>query len=330
MSILPDAVGSRHRRDWPKHTLIWLILSIELLPLYMMLQISFKDNSIFIQNPWFPSVPIRVDEKVERWDGSGYEMKSRAITIRELFGGAPPTDYQKVVERSRHLDFGIYKLENWGFGIRLIGPYIANTVFVAVSGTVISLFFAIMAAYFFARYKMPLSGLLWSAFLLLMLLPGVANIVPLFTLLKSMNLLNTLWALIIVGVAGGQVFNIFVLRNFIEDLPKDLFEAAEMDGAGHFQQIMNIVIPMSGPIIGTLSILAFLGKWNEFLLPLIILRDKELFTLGVGLIYLDGEYVKQWGQIMAAFFIASIPLIIIFLFTMKLFVRGLSAGAIKG
>ena len=79
-----------------------------------------------------------------------------------------------------------------------------------------------------------------------------------------------------------------------------------------------------------MMILAFLGKWNEFLLPLIVLRDKELFTLGVGLIYLDGEYVKQWGQIMAAYFLAAIPLIILFLFTMRLFVKGLSQGAIKG
>ncbi|MEZ0299390.1 MAG: carbohydrate ABC transporter permease, partial [Candidatus Methylacidiphilales bacterium] len=87
---------------------------------------------------------------------------------------------------------------------------------------------------------------------------------------------------------------------------------------------------MSAPIIGTLAILMFLGKWNDFMLPLIVLRDKELFTLGVGLIYLNGEYVKQWGRIMAAFLIASMPLIIMFLFTMKLFVRGLSGGAVKG
>jgi ABC-type glycerol-3-phosphate transport system permease component len=158
----------------------------------------------------------------------------------------------------------------------------------------------------------------------------VANIVPLFVLLKSMNLLNTLVALMLVGIAGAQVFTIFVLRNFIEDLPKDLFEAAEMDGASHLQQLRHVVVPMSMPIIGTLSILSFLRRWNEFLLPLIILRDQELFTLGVGLIYLDGEYVKQWGQIMAAYFVASVPLIIIFLFTMRLFVRGLSQGAIKG
>jgi ABC-type glycerol-3-phosphate transport system permease component len=258
------------------------ILLIELFPLYMMLQVAFKDNATFINNPWLP---------------------------------AAPADWH---------------WENWWFALTLIGPYVANTVFVAVTGTVCSVALALLGAYFFARYRMPGSGVLWSLFMVLMLLPGIANLVPLFTLLKELSLLNTLWALIAVGVAGGQVFNVFVLRNFIEDLPKDLFEAAEMDGAGHLQQIRHIVIPMSGSILGTLSIMAFLGKWNEFLLPLVILRDRELFTLGVGLIYLDGEYVKQWGQIMAAYCFAAIPLIILFLFTMRLFVKGLSQGAIKG
>jgi multiple sugar transport system permease protein len=272
----------RSLRDLPKHFWIWLILAIELLPLYMMMQISFKNNAMFLANPWLP---------------------------------APIADWQ---------------WQNWAFGARLILPYIANTVLVAAVGTVLGLFLSLMAAYFFARYRMPGGNILWAMFLLLMLIPGVANIVPLFSLLKNLNLLNTLWALILLGISGIQVFNIFVLRNFIEEIPRDLFEAAEMDGASHFQQMMNIVIPMSGPVLGTLAILSFLAKWNDYLMPLIILRDKALFTIGVGLIYLDGEYVKQWGQIMAAFFIASIPLIILFLFTMKLFVRGLSSGAVKG
>lgn len=209
-------------------------------------------------------------------------------------------------------------------------PFVANTVVVAVSSTVISLFFSLMAAYFFARYRMPLGGFFWSAFLVLMLLPGVANIVPLFLLLKNLNLLNTLWALIIISVSGGQVFAIYVLRNFIEEIPRDLFEAAEIDGASHFKQMMHVVIPMSGPIIGTLAILKFLGAWNDFLMPLVLLRDPELFTIGVGLIYLDSQPVKHWGEIMAAFLVASLPLIIIFLFMMRLFVRGLSSGAVKG
>jgi ABC-type glycerol-3-phosphate transport system permease component len=220
--------------------------------------------------------------------------------------------------------------KNYWDAMQLLLPYISNSMVVSVSATLGTLFFALLGAYFFARYKMPFSGVIWSGYLILMLLPGVANIVPLFALLKSMNLLNTLLALIILGAAGGQVFCIYVLRNFIEEIPKDLFEAAEMDGASHFNQLWNIVVPMSGPILGTLAILQFLGNWNEFLMPLILLRDPQLFTIGVGLIYLDGEYVKDWGNIMAAFTVASIPLVVIFLFTMRLFVQGLSSGAVKG
>ncbi|CAM2831355.1 carbohydrate ABC transporter permease [Rariglobus hedericola] len=329
MSTAPkDFVGSHKQKDWPKHLIICAFIIIELFPLYMMFQVSFKDNASFLRNPWAPTPPFSVVETRQAADGTE-TVKTRVADWSEAFSSAKPSDPSvKTAEKS--FDLSVYKVKNWNFGLKLIGPYIANTVFVAVTGTFFTLTLAIFGAYFFARYKMPFSNVLWSAFLVLMLMPGVANIVPLFSLLKELSLLNTLWALVIVGVAGGQVFNIFVLRNFIEDLPKDLFEAAEMDGASHIDQIRNVVIPMSGSIIGTLSILCFLGQWNDFLLSLIILRDKELFTLGVGLIYLDGEYVKQWGQMMAAYFIASIPLIVIFLFCMRLFVRGLSAGAVKG
>lgn len=282
MSLPALPAGSRPSRDWPKHLILTVFVLIELFPLYMMLQVSLKDNSSFINRPWLPTAPAQ-------WLWS-----------------------------------------NWLFGIKLIGPYLANTVFVAVVGTLGTLLCALLAAYFFARRRLPGANALWGAFMMLMMLPTIANLVPLFSLLKEMHLLNTLLAIILVGMAGAQAFNIFVLRNFVEDLPKDLFEAAEMDGASHLHQLRHIVIPMSAPILGTLAILVFLGKWNEFLLPLIILRDRELFTLGVGLIYLDGEYVKQWGQIMASYLLASLPLIIIFLFCTRLFIRGLSQGALKG
>lgn len=273
----------RHKKtEWVKHFFIVAILAVEFLPFYMMIQISLKDNHIFLENTWLPSPP------------------------------------------------STWVWQNYADAFRLIIPYVANTVVVAVSSTVLGLALSILAAYFFARYRMPFGGIIWSGFLVLMLLPGVANIVPLFNLLKSLGLLNTLWALIALGIAGSQVFAIFVLRNFIEDIPRDLFEAAEMDGASHLQQLWSVVIPMSAPIIGTLAILKFLGSWNDFLMPLLVLRDPQLFTIGVGLIYLDGEYVKQWGLIMASFFVASLPLIILFLFMMKLFIRGLSNGALKG
>ena len=223
-----------------------------------------------------------------------------------------------------------WHFENWAAGWKILGPYIANSVFVSVLGTAGALSLGLLAAYFFARFKMPLANVFWSALMLLMLMPAIANLVPLFLLLKKFHLLNTLWGLIVVGATGGQVVNIFILRNFIEDLPYDLFEAAEVDGAGHLAQLWNVVVPLSGPILSTLAILQFIGIWNDFILGLVILSDKDLFTLGVGLIYLDGEYMKNWGVVMAAYAIAAIPLVLIFIFTMRLFVRGLSAGAIKG
>ncbi|MEM4248357.1 MAG: carbohydrate ABC transporter permease, partial [Candidatus Nanoarchaeia archaeon] len=118
--------------------------------------------------------------------------------------------------------------------------------------------------------------------------------------------------------------------NFIEDIPQDLFDAAEVDGASLFQQVYNIVLPMSGSILSTLGILQFIGIWNDYILPLVVLRDNSMLPIAVGLVRMDSEYVKNWGQLMAGYTIASIPMILIFIFTMRLFVKGLSAGAVKG
>ncbi|MCY3021998.1 MAG: carbohydrate ABC transporter permease, partial [Planctomycetota bacterium] len=125
-------------------------------------------------------------------------------------------------------------------------------------------------------------------------------------------------------------FNIFVLRSFVEQIPNDLFEAAEIDGASHFQQFRNIVVPLSGPITGTIAVTSFLAAWNDFILPLIVIRDTELYTVSVCLLRLDGEYLKYWGPLMAGFAISSIPVIILFVFTMRLFIRGMTEGAVKG
>jgi len=290
MSDLPPATKSakapkplRGRQlDWPKHIVLIALIAIEFFPIYMMFQVSFKDTTTFLRQPWLP-LPI------SQWDWG-----------------------------------------NWAFGVKLITPYLANTIFVTTCSTVGTFFFALLGGYFFARAKLPGKEFFWFLFLILLIMPGVGTFVPVFMLLKSMHLLNTLFALILLGVSGGQVFNVFILRHFIEEIPKDLFEAAEMDGASHYQRMINIVIPMAAPMLGTLAIFSFMGGWNDFMMPLIILRDQELFTLGVGLIYLEGEFVKPWGKIMATYFISSTPLLIMLLFAMRFFVRSFSAGAIKG
>ncbi|MCX7914901.1 MAG: carbohydrate ABC transporter permease, partial [Verrucomicrobiae bacterium] len=220
--------------------------------------------------------------------------------------------------------------ENWAEAWRLVTPTVANSIFVSVSATVLTLCFALGAAYFFARLRMPLSRFFWNAILILMMMPMIANLVPLFRLLGDLNLLNTLTALILVGAASGQVFAIFVLRNFVSDIPGDLYEAAEIDGANHFQQLRHVVLPLSGPILGTVGVMQFIHAWNEFVLPLVVMRDHARLPVMVQLLRMAGEYIKFWGPLMAGYALAAIPIIMLFIFSMKLFVRGLTEGAVKG
>jgi len=220
--------------------------------------------------------------------------------------------------------------ENWKIAWELITPTLANSVFLSVCSTLLMCFLALCGAYFFARLQMPMSKFLWNAILILMMLPMIANLVPLFRLLKDMNLLNTLIALILVIGAQGQIFAIFMLRNFISDIPQDLYEAAEIDGASHVQQMRNIVFPLSGPILGTVAVMHFMNSWNEFVLPLIIMRDHARLPVMVQLIRMVGEYIKLWGPLMAGYAMAAIPIIILFMFSMKLFIRGMTEGAVKG
>ena len=266
--------------EFVKHGLLWSIYCCTFLPLYLMLNISLKDNQQFARNPWLPEAPFH-------W-------------------------------------------ENYVIGWHHIGDKIFNTAFVAFTTTFLAIAIAVFGAFFFARFKIPGSKILFFIFMLLMMYPGVANMVPSFKLMTALGLYNSHWALIIGGVASAQAFTIYVLRNFIEDIPQDLFDAVEIDGGNILCQIWHIVIPMSMPIIGTLAILRIIGVWNNFVGPLLYLRDNKLQVIAVALLHLEGEYTKNWGELMAGYTIASLPLIIMFLFCMRLFIRGLSAGAIKG
>ena len=263
-----------------KHGLVCFVLFFAFFPLYVMLNISLKDNTQFVQSPFLPTFPFH-------W-------------------------------------------ENWTYGWHLINSYIANSILLSTLSVIATLVTALMSAYVFARYDFPLKNLLWYALLGLLFMPGIMNLVPLFVLMKKFNLLDSLFGLVVLYTVGGQVFCAFVLRNFIEEIPNDLFEAAQVDGAGPVQQIFTIVVPMSGSILATLAILRFLGTWNNFIQPLVFISSEYKQVIPVGLMRLDGEYVKQWGEMMAGFSIAAIPLVLIFLFTMRLFVRGLTAGAVKG
>jgi ABC-type glycerol-3-phosphate transport system permease component len=263
-----------------KHFTILFVLGMALLPLYLMVIVSIKDNAQFYFAPATLTNPMH-------WI-------------------------------------------NWKIAYEMITPSLANSLVISITGTWLTLFVALCAAYFFARFKLPMSTFIWNAILIMMMMPAIANLIPLFRLLNDMNILNTLSALIIVGTSSGQIFAIFVLRSFVEDIPQDLFEAAEIDGANHFQQMRIIVIPLAGPILGTVGVMNFISQWNDFVMPLIIIRDHGKLPVMVQLLRLSGEYIKLWGPLMAGYALASIPIIILFIFTMKLFTKGLTEGAVKG
>ena len=220
---------------------------------------------------------------------------------------------------------------NWAYAWEAVSGFIWNSIFVSVLSTCITICMVLLSAYALARYRFPGRNIIFYGIIASMFLPGTAaTLVTLFDLLKQLNLINSLWALVLMGTNSGQIAGIFLIKQFIEDIPASLFEAAQMDGAGHLQQIRHIVLPMSVPVIAICIIIDFLGTWNNVILPLIVIRDEELLTIPVGLMRLEGEYVKEYGQMMAGFAISSVPLVIMFLFAMKTFVKGLAAGAIKG
>ena len=224
-----------------------------------------------------------------------------------------------------------WRWHNWEVAWQAVGGYISNSVFVSVTGTILTIVTVLLCSYPLARYRFPGRNLIYYGLLASMFLPGTAaTLVTVFALLQRLSLVNNLWALILMAVVHGQITGVFLLKQYIEDIPISLFDSAEMDCAGHLQQIWHIVLPMSGPIISVSAIMSFLGTWNDVILPMIILRDNELLTIPVGLLRLEGEYVKNYGEMMAGYAIASVPLVLLFLFTMRFFVKGLSAGAIKG
>ena len=277
---LQTAIRSAKVTELYKHLVMWGFLIFSFFPLYMMINISLKDNGQFARNPWSPEPPFR-------W-------------------------------------------ENYRVGWEHVGPNIFNTTYVAIITTFFTLTLALIGAFFFARFKVFGSTFLFYLFIVLMLYPGVANMVPTFKLISALGLYNSFWALIFLGVAGGQAFAIFVLRNFLEDIPRDMFDAVEIDGGGMLQQIWYIARPMSLPVLGILGVLQIIGSWNSFVGPLILIRDHSKQQIAVALLHLEGQYTKQWGELMAGYTIASLPLIVLFFFCMRLFIRGLSEGAIKG
>jgi ABC-type glycerol-3-phosphate transport system permease component len=204
-----------------------------------------------------------------------------------------------------------------------------NTVIITTVSLIGLLITASITAYVFARYSFPGKELLWYGLLGLLMIPGILTMVPLLVLVVQLSLINTLWAAILPYVAGGQAFNIFLMRTFIAGLPEELFEAARIDGAGHFSLIFRLVMPLAMPILVVVSILHVLHSWNDIAWPLLTLNSANVRPIALQLLQFQSPTEEYPTAQFAGAVIASIPLFAIFFIGMRQFVSGVITGALK-
>ncbi len=219
--------------------------------------------------------------------------------------------------------------ENYVYAWQAVGQYVFNSIFVSGVSAVIGVFFAALSAYVFARFEFPAKNFLYMIIIALMMIPGVLTLVPQFLIVRDLKLLDTYWVLILPYIAGAQPFGIMLLRTFFEGLPHELFESARLDGANEFKVMRNIAVPLSMPIIGTLMIMQVTGTWNDVLWPSVTISNNKLKTIVFGLWAFQSQYYTSWGPLNAAYTISAIPLLIMFIFTSRLFIAGLTSGALK-
>ena len=210
------------------------------------------------------------------------------------------------------------------------GRHLANSLIVAAGTTLLGIFLATTAAYAFSRFRFPgrRAGLL--GFLVSQMFPGVLMMIPLYVLLDRLGLLDALLGLILVYAVTAIPFCVWMLKGWFDTLPKDLEEAAIVDGASQALIFWRIVLPLSRPAIAVTALFSFMTAWNEFILAATFMNDEASFTLPVVLQRHVGQYSTEWGHFAAGAVLVSIPVVVLFYALQKHLVGGLTAGAVKG
>jgi multiple sugar transport system permease protein len=203
-----------------------------------------------------------------------------------------------------------------------------NSLLVAGLTTLGQLVTCSMAAYAFSRMRFRGSNVLFLLYLATLMVPRQVTITPLFILVRNLGWINSYSGLILPGLFSA--FGTFLLRQYFASLPRELEEAAFLDGASHWTVFTQVILPLAGPALATLAVFAFMASWNGFLWPLFVVRDPELMTLPVGLATLHGRYLTQWNLVMAGSVITVVPMLIVYLLAQRYFVQGVVLSGIKG
>jgi raffinose/stachyose/melibiose transport system permease protein len=207
--------------------------------------------------------------------------------------------------------------------------YFKNSIFVTSVSVFLILFVSSMAAYVLARFQFKGNLFIYFMFIVGLMLPMRLAIIPLFLLLRDLGLLDSYTGLILVYVASGLPFSIFILYTFFKSIPEELAQAARVEGCNSFQIYYMIMLPLVRPALSTVAIFNFIGLWNDFFFPFILLRNPDLYTLPVGISKFFGEYSTDWASLFAGLSLSILPVVLVFFILSKQFIEGLTAGAVK-
>lgn len=205
---------------------------------------------------------------------------------------------------------------------------IFNSIFISVLITFVTVMSASMAAYVFSKINFKGREVLFGIYIATMMIPANITMIPNYLTLKHLSLLNSY-----VGIMLPSLFNAFgtfMIRQYMRTIPDDFVEAAVLDGASQLRIFFKMILPLSKPAIATLTVITFMGAWNDYLWPLIVLTDKNKMTLPVGLSLLNGQHQSDYNMLMAGALISMIPILLIYTFAQRYFEQGLSVGGIKG
>ncbi|MCC3376417.1 carbohydrate ABC transporter permease [Cohnella sp. REN36] len=205
----------------------------------------------------------------------------------------------------------------------------ANTVFISVTATALNVYFAALAGYGFSKYRFRYRGGLFLFVLGTMMIPGQLGIIGFYKVMNMMNLLDTYWPLLLMSLYNA--FGIFLMRQFADaSIPDEIIESGRIDGCGELQIFHRLVLPLMGPAIATLAIFSFIGKWNDFLTPMIILFDNDKQTLPVMIASVKSQFSSDFGAQYVGIVISVVPLLVFFSVMSRKIISGVAAGAVKG
>ena len=206
---------------------------------------------------------------------------------------------------------------------------LGNSLLIALFTVALTLIVSSMAAFTFAHLRFFGDKFLLSYIQLGLLFPVATAIVPLFIKIRDLGLLNSYWGIILPQVAFSLAMSVLLIRNAFKQLPSELLDAAMMDGCGYFRYFIYVTLPLSGPILSTVAVISFVGSWNGYLLPLIVLNSESRYPWTLGLMAYQGQYMTSWQLVLAFITLTILPAIIMFLMAQRYIVAGLTAGAIK-